>query len=149
MSKFLLNLLLQIPKVLAKSEIHSNSKINSIFKPSLEFGPTGPVLPVPAHSLSGRRLPSLFMPSTQASASRVALLSSLPLTCGPHMSALSSTRCPSPAAPPPFPVAFGHLRRPASSLEMSSQGINLPAINNVYAINCQSLPLPGAPPDPI
>jgi hypothetical protein len=44
MSKFLLNLLVHIFKFFQKYEIHLNLKINSVFKPLFESGPTGPVL---------------------------------------------------------------------------------------------------------
>jgi hypothetical protein len=57
MFKFLLNLIVQISKVLPKSKIYLNLKIKSVFKPSFEFGPTGTSLPCRPTLLLSRRLP--------------------------------------------------------------------------------------------
>jgi hypothetical protein len=57
MFKFLLNLLVQISKVLPNSKIHVNSKIKSVFESSFESGPVGPGLAHRTTFFLGRHLP--------------------------------------------------------------------------------------------
>jgi hypothetical protein len=128
-SKFLLNLLVEILKVLPYSEIYLNSKIKTLFISPPFINPVGldrcvgpllPGLPPPFTRPSRPINPWRISGNTFSSLIRAfhprRLLSLPSLTHGPHLSALSPTPCRPTLGMPPLNLAATDFPVPPSSV---------------------------------
>jgi hypothetical protein len=128
----------KICQILRKSQFISNSKIKISFESSIGIRPSPPTLThLPRRPLPPSRSPlgswhcgaftkrCLLFRFVHSSSSTFSLF--LSLTCGPHLSALSSSLLhPCPATPSSSPAAPSHVCCPARHQEMPPSRLNSP-----------------------